>query len=161
MNWLDILIIITLVVGVVGGMATGLIKGALSLVGLILGIIVAGRLYDDLAVRLTFIHSEAAANIAAFAIILLIIILLTAIVSQVLRAVVANIMLGWLDRLLGGLMGLLIGMISWGALLALWARFFGGGVLESSFLAPILAAKFPLVLALLPPEFDSVREFFG
>ncbi len=161
MNWLDVLIIITLVVGVIGGLATGFIRGILSLVGLIAGIALAGRLYDDLAVRLTFIHNEAAAGMLAFALILFIVILITAIVAQILKAVVANIMLGWLDHLLGAIIGLLIGAIAWGALLALWARFFGGGALESSFLAPILASRFPLVLALLPPEFDTVRGFFN
>jgi membrane protein required for colicin V production len=69
-------------------------------------------------------------------------------------------MLGWLDRLLGGLAGLLTGALAWGLLLALWAKFFGDASLESSLIAPTLVSGFPVVLSLLPQEFDSVRELF-
>ena len=161
MNWLDILIIITLAAAFIGGLATGIVRGVLALVGLIVAILLAGRTYAALAPRLTFIHSEAAADIAAFALIFLAVMLITAIISQLLRAVVAGIMLGWLDRLLGAALGLLIGVLAWGLLLTLWAKFFGGGALQTSVIAPFLVDKFPLVLALLPQEFDSVRGFFG
>ena len=161
MNWLDILIVISVLAGFVAGLATGIVRGLLGLAGVIFGIILAGRMYRGLAPHLTFINSEAAANLAAFAIIFLAVMLVTALVSMLLRAVVAGIMLGWLDRLLGGALGLLIALISWALLLTLWAKYFGGSALQSSLIAPILVARFPLVLALLPPEFDSVRAFFG
>jgi membrane protein required for colicin V production len=47
-----------------------------------------------------------------------------------------------------------------GALLAIWVQFFGSGLVTESFLAGVLLNKFPLVLALLPSEFDAVRDFF-
>ena len=160
MNWLDIVIVISLVASLVGGLAMGLIRGFLAVIGLVAGIIVAGQLYGNLAANLSFINHEGAASIVAFVIIFMAIMLITAIIAQVLRTIIARIMLGWLDRLLGGITGLLASVLIWGIILALWAKFFGGDTLESSFIAPFLAAKLPLVLALLPPEFDSVREFF-
>ncbi|MCL2149569.1 MAG: CvpA family protein [Dehalococcoidia bacterium] len=160
MNWLDILITISLVASLIGGLAMGFIRGFIALIGLVAGIIVAGKFYDGLAAHLGFIHHENTAGIIAFAIIFIATMFLAAIIAQILHKVITRIMLGWLDHLLGGLTGLLAGALSWGLLLALWAKFFGGATLESSLFAPFMAAKFPLVLTLLPPEFDSVREFF-
>lgn len=160
MNWLDILIIVSLAAAVIGGLATGFIRSLFTLIGLIAGIVLAGRMYGGLATRLSFIHHEGAANIVAFVLIFIAILLLAAIAAQILRTVIARAMLGWLDRLAGGLIGLLIGALAWGLLLALWAKFLGGAALEKSLFAPFLAAKLPLVLSLLPSEFNSVREFF-
>jgi len=65
------------------------------------------------------------------------------------------------NRLGGALFGLVLGAILCGALLATWVRFLGitGAIVEST-LARILLDYFPLVLALLPDEFDAVRSFF-
>ena len=70
--------------------------------------------------------------------------------------------LGWLDRFLGGVMGLGVGAVSWGALLALWVKFLPNlnGTVYHSFLAKVLLYNFPLVLNLLPASFDAVKNFF-
>ena len=160
MSWLDILILISLVASFAGGMASGFLRSLLTLIGIMAGIFVAGRWYGNLAAHLGFITHEGAANTVAFALIVLFIMLIAAVIAQILRTIVARIWLGWLDRLLGGLTGLFIGALFWGFLLALWAKFFGEAALESSLTAPFLVAKFPLVLALLPVQFDSVKDFF-
>jgi len=160
MNWLDIVILLSLGASLVGGLVTGFIRGFLAIIGLIAGIIVAGRLYGDLTIHLGFIQHDGAAKAVAFATIFFAIMLITAIITIILRAVITSIMLGWLDKLLGGITGLLVGVLVCGLLLTLWAKFFGGAVLENSYLAPYLVAKIPLVLSLLPAEFDSVKEFF-
>lgn len=160
MSWLDVLIALTLVASFVGGLATGFLRGLLTLIGLIAGIVIAGRLYSDLATHLSFIHHDGAASVVAFAIIFLATMLLAAIIAQILRAVIARVMLGCLDRFLGGVMGLLSGALFWGLILALWAKFFGGDTLGHSLLAPFLATKFPPILAMLPSEFDVIKEFF-
>jgi len=69
-------------------------------------------------------------------------------------------MLGWVDHLGGAVFGVVAGAILWGALLAIWVKFFGAGPVTESFLAAVLLDKFPLVLALLPSEFDAIRDFF-
>ena len=48
-----------------------------------------------------------------------------------------------------------------GALLAMWVKWLGvSDPITESFLAEFLLGQFPLVLALLPGEFDSIRSFF-
>ena len=57
--------------------------------------------------------------------------------------------------------GLLLGTIFCGALLATWIKFFDTATaIEESNLAPVLVDFLPIVLVLLPDEFDAVRSFF-
>ena len=70
MSWIDIVITVIVVITTVVGLRTGIIKAALSLVGVIVGVILAGRYSASLANQLTFISSEEVARIVAFAIIL-------------------------------------------------------------------------------------------
>ncbi len=161
MNWLDILIIICLAASVIGGLKTGIVRGVLNLIGLILGIFLAGRFYETVGGWLGFIHNSGVADTIGFILVLVAVMILAGIVGSLLHKILSNIMLGWLDHLIGGILGLLIGAVSWGALLALWVRFFSNGIVSGSWLAELLVEKFPLVLALLPASFDSVRSFFG
>ena len=69
-------------------------------------------------------------------------------------------MLGWIDRLGGAILGFLMGAIFMGATLAVLVKFFSTGLVAESFLAGVLLDKFPLILALLPSEFDVIHDFF-
>ena len=162
MNWLDILILVSLAAAVSGGLGTGLVRGICNLGGLIIGIFLAGRYYETFGSNITFIHSRDVANVAAFLIILAIIVTIAEITGRILHKILSGIMLGWLDRFLGGVMGLGVGAVSWGALLALWVKFLPNlnGTVYHSFLAKVLLYNFPLVLNLLPASFDAVKNFF-
>ena len=161
MNWLDIVIAVILVIGIFVGLINGLIKMVISLAGLILGIFLAGRLYQGLADKLTFISSEKAAQILAYVIILALVMIAAAIVAWLLSKIVSAIMLGLVNRLGGAVFGLFIAAIFMGAILAVWAKYGGGtNLISHSWLGKLLVDKFPLVLALLPSEFNTIRSFF-
>ncbi|HUV75583.1 MAG TPA: CvpA family protein [Dehalococcoidales bacterium] len=160
MNWLDIVIIALIAIPTLIGLKIGIIKAALSLAGVILGTILAGHYYAALAEQLTFISQANLAKIAAFAIILIGVMLIAGVLAAVLKWVVSAVMLGWVNRLGGAIFGFLLGAIFCGALLAIWANFLGTGAITSSGLATLLLDRFPMVLALLPEEFDAVRSFF-
>jgi membrane protein required for colicin V production len=160
MNWLDIVLIVALAIPTFLGLRQGLIKAVLSLVGLIVGVILAGNFYQTLGQMLGFFPNPDIANIVAFAIILVAVFVIASILSRLLRFLVSLVLLGWVDRLSGAILGLLIGTIFWGALLATWVKFFGTGLVTESLIAGVLLDKFPLVLALLPSEFDAIRSFF-
>jgi len=161
MNWLDIIIIISFVASVVGGLATGIIRAVTALIGLILAIMLAGRYYGTAAAWLGFISNQDIANLIGFVFILILVMVISYILGSVLRAVAKTIMLAWLDRLLGAISGFLIAFLSWSVILALWVKFLGGSLAADSVLTRILLDKFPLILALLPAQFDVVREFFN
>ena len=162
MNWLDIVIIILIIIPTLIGLKTGIIKAVLSLAGLIVGIILAGRYYTVLAEHLTFISQPNLAGIAAFAIIFIGVMIIAGILASMLKKIISAVMLGWVNQLGGAVFGLLIGATFCGALLAIWAKFLGiaGGPIAESVLAIFLLNYFPFVLALLPGEFDAVRSFF-
>ena len=161
MNWLDIVIVVAVVIPALIGLRIGMIKAALSLAGLIVGVILAGRYYLPLSQRLTFISSASVAEIAAFIIILIGVMVIAGVLARLLKWTASVIMLGWVNHLGGAVFGLVLGAIFCGALLAIWVKFLGvtGAITESN-LAPILVDFFPVVLALLPDEFDAIRPFF-
>lgn len=161
MSWLDIAIIVIIGTAAFIGLKIGIIKAVLTLAGVIVGVILAGRFYVALAEKLTFIPQETLARVVAFAIILIGVILIVSIIAGVLKWLASIVLLGWVNRLGGALLGLIMGAIFCGALLAIWTKFLGiiEPVAESA-LANFLLDYFPIVLALLPEEFDSVRSFF-
>ncbi len=160
MNWLDLVLIVILVVAAFIGLRIGIIKAVLSLAGVVLGVILAGRFYNALAPSLAFIPQENMARIVAFAIILIGVMVIAGILAGVLKWLASLVLLGWLNRLGGAALGLLLGILFSSALLAIWARILGTGAIGDSALANLLLDNFPLVLALLPEEFGSIRSFF-
>ncbi len=162
MNWLDIVIIVAIAIFTFLGFRAGIIKAVLSLAGLIVGVILAGRYYVTLSEQLTFISQEDIARVVAFAIILIVISIIFMVIARFLKWAVSAIMLGWVNRLGGAIFGFVLGAIFCSALLAIFAKFLGvGGAITGSGLAAILLDRFPMVLALLPDEFDAIRSFFN
>ena len=161
MNWLDIVIIVLIAIATLIGLRIGIIKAVLSFAGVIIGVILAGRYYLALSEQLTFIPQANLAKIVAFALILVGIMLIAGILAALLKWIVSAILLGWVNRLGGAVFGFVLGAIFCSALLAIWAKFLGvvGPIAEST-LAALLLDNFPMILALLPDEFDAIRSFF-
>lgn len=161
MNWLDIIIIVVLAITALIGLKIGLIKAVLFLAGVVVGVFLAGRYYVPLSEQLTFIPQTGLAKIAAFAIILIGVVVIAGVLAKLLKWAASVMMLGWVNRAGGAVFGLLMGTIFCSALLAIWVNFFGvAGPLSGSKLTAIFLHYFPMVLALLPDEFDAVRSFF-
>jgi membrane protein required for colicin V production len=160
-NWLDIVIAIILVINLIIGLISGLIKMVISLIGLILGIFLAGHFYQALAGKLTFISSDKVAGIVAYIVILIVVMIVAAIIAWLLTKIISATPLGWINRLGGAIFGLIMAGIFIGAILAIWAKYGGGGnIISNSLLGGFLLDRFPLVLALLPGEFNTIRSFF-
>jgi len=160
-NWLDIVVLVLIVVPTVAGLKTGVIKAVVSLAGVIIGIILAGRYHAALGEQLTFISQANIANIVAFAIILLAAMIAAAIIATLLHKIASMMLLGWANHLGGAILGLLLGGLFCGAILAIWVKFLGAGdTITGSVLATFLLEQFPFILSLLPDKFDSIRSFF-
>ncbi len=161
MNWLDIVIIVALSISTFFGLRIGIIKAVLSLVGLTVGIILAGRFYAPLSEQLSFIPQTDVAKVVAFAIILIGIMIVAAILARFLKWTASLIMLNWVNHFGGAVFGLALGAIFCGALLAVWAKWLGvDNTITESVVSVFLLEKFPLILALLPDEFDTIGSFF-
>ncbi len=162
MSWLDIVLVVVLAVGAFLGLRIGIIKAVLSLAGVIVGVVLAGQCYVALADVLPFFSETSdVAKIVSFAIILIVVMVIAAVAARFLKWTASAMMLGWVNHLGGAALGLVLGAIFCGALLAIWVKFFGiAEVIKESSLTNILLNYFPRVLALLPDEFDAVSSFF-
>jgi len=161
MHWLDIVILVVVGIATFLGFKFGLIKIALSLVGVIVGVILAGLYYTPLSEQLSFIPHDGAAKITAFAIILVGVMVVAAVLAKFLKWAASVVMLGWVNRLGGAVLGLVLGSLFCGALLATIGKYLDiGHIISESTLTLVLFDYFPAALALLPDEFDTVRSFF-
>ncbi len=162
MSGLDLVLVVVLAVGAFLGLRMGIIKAVLSLAGAIVGVVLAGRYYIALADVLPFFSETSdAAKIVSFAIILIVVMVIAAVAARFLKWAASVMMLSWVNRLGGAIFGLVLGAIFCGALLAIWVKWLGvGSTITESVVAAILLDKFPLILALLPDEFDAIRSFF-
>jgi len=160
-NWLDIVIIVVAVLLGLVGLRQGIIKTVFGIAGLIGGIVLAGRYYDDFAAVLSS-SGATWVNIAAYAIILIATLIVAGAVGRLVAKLVHLVLLEWLDRLVGFILGVFIGGLLCAAVLAITLKYYPGteSVISQSGLAKFLMEGFPLLLALLPGEFDFIRNFF-
>ena len=161
MNWLDIVILVFLAIAAITGLKVGIIKVLFTVVGVIVGVILAGRFSDSLAGVLTFIDNPGWAKTAAFAIILIAVLVIAGALAALLSSIISAVLLGWVNRLGGAVLGFLVSAVFCAAILTMWVNYIGiSSAVTDSTLARFLLDRFPLVLGLLPSEFDSVRSFF-
>jgi membrane protein required for colicin V production len=146
MNWLDIVIIVVLILLGVAGLRQGMIRTVFGIAGLIGGIVLAGRYYDELAARL-FPSGAIWGNIAAYAIILLATLLVAGVIGWLIAKLVNFAALGWLDKVMGFILGVVIGGLLCAAILAIAVKFYPGveATINQSVIARFLVGGFPLL----------------
>jgi membrane protein required for colicin V production len=163
MSWLDIAIIIIILIPTLLGLKNGIIKAAFTIAGLIVGIILAGQYYDKLA---TLVSDAAWAKIVAYVVILIAVSVLASWAAALVKNLLKAVMLNWVNRIGGAVLGFVMGAFFCAAILSLWVSLIGSGLIgtnsavQDSALAQFLLEKFPFVLGLLPSQFDPVKNFF-
>jgi len=146
MNWLDIVIIVVVAFLGIVGLRQGLIRTVFGIAGLIGGIVLAGRYYGGLAALLS--PSGAIwANIAAYAIILIATLIVAGVIGWLVAKLVHLVLLGWLDRLVGCILGVFIGGLLCAAILAIVVKYYPGvdATINQSVIARFLVGGFPLL----------------
>ena len=109
MQTIDIIISVLLVIGLISGLRDGLVKQVAGLAGLIGGLLLGRAFYMPLGEWMASVLgiSDEAARITAFILILVIVPLLFSLVGWLVSKLLKAICLGWINRLLGGLVGVL------------------------------------------------------
>ncbi len=159
MTWLDITIIIIITILTVIGLRMGIIRAAAAAVGIIAGAALAGRFYLPVSGALSFIiRNETWAKTASFILIYLVILVAVSIVGSIIRRLFSSLLfLGWLDVIVGGVLGFLVGAGVLSVVLSVLGSFDGLGVSEAmkkSAVASLIMTWMPAMLDLLPKEFD-------
>jgi len=162
MNWLDVVILIILVGFTVAAFRAGLIREVVTLVAVVLGILIAGHYYDDLADDvLLFIKNDKAAKVIAFLSLFGSIALLGQLAAFLMKRAVSVLLLGWVDHLAGGVFGLLKGLVLVELFLMLFATYPYLGLdkaIDGSGTAPLFLDNGPALLKILPGEFNRAVE---
>lgn len=166
MNWLDLVIIAVLAWLALAGLSAGILREAVTLLGAVVGVALAGPLYKRLADDLLiFDISERTAHIVAFLAIFAAVWLAGQIAAILLKRVAALLMLGPLDRVGGLFFGLLKGFVVVEVVLILFAAYRIDRMtraMDGSLLTPFFLDGLPVLLNILPGEFrEAVERFPG
>lgn len=159
-TFLDCLFAIIILISMIFALRKGLVREIISLVALIGGFILAVIYYPTLGSKLTeFCRTESIANFLGFLILFVGCLLLGAIVAFLINRFLKAASLQWVDRILGGIFGLLRGWaISSIIVVALIAFPVRENLMARSFLAPYLLAGARTAVLLVP---QSLKDKFN
>jgi membrane protein required for colicin V production len=156
MNWVDVVIVIILIIGLFKGLANGFVRGLFGLVALVLGIAIAAGYYAELREALLFrlpmgLQSQ---NIMSFLLIFLIVMLLVSILGNILSRALKLAALGWIDRLAGGVLGVFMACLFVGAILlvVVMAGFHENNAVARSTVAPAVVSVMDAAIVFAPEE---------
>lgn len=162
MNWLDIVIIVIASIGGILGWRVGIIRVAFTIIGCILGVILAGQLGETLGNRMGFIENQNAANVAGFAATFGITFLGASLASSLLQKFLKIFLLGWIDKVSGAVLGTGVAIFAVTAMIIAAASFPFSGMdksIENSDFSPPLADNVPFILNLLPEKYRDVLSY--
>lgn len=121
MNWLDIVILVPCVWGLIKGISNGIVKEVMQIVSLILGIWLSIKFSDKV---LAFVLSKfpqfndsissyapGVVKIVAFILMMLLIVLVVRLLSGIIEKIINMVDLGWLNRIIGAVFGFLKGVL--------------------------------------------------
>jgi len=111
-NWLDIVLGLILLLSVIGGLRAGLAREVISLAALVVGIVCGLWFYGLVgALLLPHLSSKQLANAIGFFVILGGVVAVSALTCWLVDKLIKAVRLSWLNRLLGGVFGLLRGAL--------------------------------------------------
>lgn len=116
MNWVDGIVAGIVVIAVLAGLLRGALRTVFSVAGVVIGFLVASRESGAVGMVLARWMREELAAVVGFVFVLLGIALVFTLVGWLLRRILSGLMLGWLDRLAGGALGLLQAGVALGVL---------------------------------------------
>ncbi|HDJ23702.1 MAG TPA: CvpA family protein [Candidatus Aminicenantes bacterium] len=153
LNWLDIILLVILGLLVVLGLAKGFLRQFLGLVGIVVGFILALSFYPEVASFCqNFIRPYVLTEFLAFLLIWGVVVLSSYLLAYLLaKALKGPIKL--FDRLLGGVLGLLKGVLVCGILLLALVLFpVNPKAVEESRIAPLCLTVTKGIVCLIPQE---------
>ena len=164
MNWLDGVIIVLVLWFTLSAFQAGFIRETVTIMATILGVVLAGIFYKDLADDvLLFIDSEKVARIIAFGIIFGATALAGQMLALVLKPTVNLLQLGIFDQLAGAVFGFLKGMVFVQIFLIVFVTYpkWGlGEAIDDSRFGSLIVQNTAVLVRILPDEFElSVDDF--
>jgi membrane protein required for colicin V production len=166
MNWLDAAIIGIILWFTISAFQAGFIRETVTIVAAVVGIVLAGIFYKQLAEDvLLFIDNATLARIVAFGVIFGAVALAGQIMAMVLKPTVNILQLGIFDQLAGAAFGFAKGIVFVEAFMIIFITYPKWGLkqdIDQSYFGSMIMEKTPVLVHILPNEFQiSVRDFTG
>ena len=146
MNLLDIAVIVVILSLGIFGLLKGATRAIFGIAGLIGGIVLAWYWYKSLA---SILSPEGAiwSSVASYAIIVVSALILSTIISQLITKLISAAMLGWLDRIIGFILGIGIGLALCITFIAAISKVPGTeGFISHSEIATFLIKQLPMLI---------------
>ncbi|MXW36265.1 MAG: CvpA family protein [Chloroflexi bacterium] len=166
MHWLDLIVVAIISWLTYRAFTVGLIREVVTTAALILAAVLAGRFYAELSADIAFaIEDETWRDFVAFASIFIGVVVIGQIAASLLRRAAAVLLLGWADRIGGATFGFAQGFllveVALFAILTFPISSALDAAVEASLLAPVFIDTLPVLLGLLPPEFEAAVEMLS
>lgn len=147
----DIVILVIVALSCMMGGFRGLIKEALSLATWIAALLIAALLYEQLAELFSgIIESITLRQVAAFALLFVSSVFVGTLISNLVSKIMSAVGLGYVDKVLGALFGVIRGLIIVGLIILLTYPFeFARNWFEGSILVPYIVTLIEKVQSLL------------
>ncbi len=163
MHILDLVIVAVVAWFTLSAFSRGLISEAVTAIAILGGAVLAGQFYDELSNNLEFLtDDETLRNFGSFIAIFAGIIVLGQVAATLLRRFAALLLLGPFDHLGGALFGFLKGVVIVEVVLIVITAYPITANLtqavSDSLLAPVFLDGVPVMLELLPDEFDEAVD---
>ncbi|MBU0909795.1 MAG: CvpA family protein [Proteobacteria bacterium] len=152
MSILDAVIIITIVIFLTRGIWIGFVRQLASIAALIIGFVVAGRFYGESAdFVLPFINNQQAGFFIAYIFLFVVTFAAVILLGFIFRQIMSLSLLGWFDKLLGGLLGLTKAMFVSCLIFMGLALFISGSspIFRQSFFYPYLESGSKIILSIV------------
>lgn len=163
MNWIDIVILSLCCAFFLLGLKRGIVDQVFSAAAILGGIFCALILYDiggELFIRLDLIGNRSVANIIGFLTVFIISYLIIQILGWLTSKLIGSLKLGWLNRLSGGAVGLVIGILI-SSLFITIVNLFSGETdhnVKNSILVPYVETVYGTIKDSLPDDLRGEYE---
>jgi membrane protein required for colicin V production len=157
-HWFDIAILGTCAILFVDGLIRGVILQLFGIAAIVLGLVAASVLYIEGARLISpVVGSEGAAELIAFVLIFIIVLIVVNLMGRIVRKVSDFAHLKFIERLLGGVLGVLKALVLWCVLLMLLAALLPGtmSAVSKSEIGPRLLVIGERVVATMPEKFEE------
>lgn len=160
MNWLDITISIVITVFMIIGLLRGLVRQVFAILSIGGGLIIATMFYDVIGAILIankFVINTSIANIIGFVLALIISYLIIFIIGYVILKIIGTLHLNWADRLCGGVLGSIFGIVISILFVSCLTFFYGekDSVFKNSVTTPYLKTAYALLKDSIPKDLDA------
>jgi len=160
MNWLDILTLIIITLFTLLGIKRGFIKGTFSIIAIIIGLVAGIMFYTQAAGVLKgygLVRNVSIASVIGFLVITVASYLLIQIFAWALTKFLSTLHLSLLDRIMGGFLGIITGVILVSFIISGISFFFPENEppLRNSVFVPYVNGSFAIIKEVIPEDFKK------